>query len=304
MSREYYFNDAGDQIRLLGESVQARARGEEVPEGGYQGEYVAELAAEIPGAADGDPDRCRRQGCGAAARADQGDARALRGAVRRASSASGRCTKGRRASSSGRWRCSRRPATCTGPTGRDVAADDHVRRRQGPGRGPLQRRAHLPRRGHRLPAEQARARVRAPAAAGRLRPSRLRARAQGGDGRARAAIRTRWTSRCCSSCTSCPAARRSRSPSAAATSSRSMTCSTRSASTPRATSCCSARTTARSISTSTSRVAVAREPRVLRPVRPRPDRVDAAPLPEARVEAAVRSIGARGDGDIHPPSAT
>ncbi len=55
MSREYYFNDAGGQIRLLGESVQARARGEEVPEGGYQGEYVAELAAEIPGAADGDP---------------------------------------------------------------------------------------------------------------------------------------------------------------------------------------------------------------------------------------------------------
>jgi arginyl-tRNA synthetase len=50
--REYYFNDAGNQIRLLGESVRARARGEEVPEGGYQGEYIAELAAEIPGAAE------------------------------------------------------------------------------------------------------------------------------------------------------------------------------------------------------------------------------------------------------------
>ncbi len=50
--REYYFNDAGNQIRLLGASVRARARGEEVPEGGYQGEYVAELAAEIPGAAE------------------------------------------------------------------------------------------------------------------------------------------------------------------------------------------------------------------------------------------------------------
>ncbi len=55
ITREYYFNDAGGQIRLLGESVQARARDEQVPEGGYQGEYVAELAAEIPGAADGDP---------------------------------------------------------------------------------------------------------------------------------------------------------------------------------------------------------------------------------------------------------
>ena len=47
---QYYFNDAGNQIRLLGESVLARARGEEVPAGGYQGEYVAELAAEIPDA--------------------------------------------------------------------------------------------------------------------------------------------------------------------------------------------------------------------------------------------------------------
>ncbi len=56
VSREYYFNDAGNQIRLLGESVRARARGAEVPEGGYQGEYVAEIAAEIPGAADADPD--------------------------------------------------------------------------------------------------------------------------------------------------------------------------------------------------------------------------------------------------------
>jgi arginyl-tRNA synthetase len=53
--REYYFNDAGGQIRLLGESVLARARGEEVPEGGYQGEYVAELAEEIGGAAERDP---------------------------------------------------------------------------------------------------------------------------------------------------------------------------------------------------------------------------------------------------------
>ena len=45
--REYYFNDAGSQIRLLGESVQARARGEAPPEGGYQGEYVATLATQI-----------------------------------------------------------------------------------------------------------------------------------------------------------------------------------------------------------------------------------------------------------------
>ena len=56
VTREYYFNDAGNQIRLLGESVRARARGEEVPEGGYQGSYVSDLAAEIPGSADADVD--------------------------------------------------------------------------------------------------------------------------------------------------------------------------------------------------------------------------------------------------------
>src|SRR5690242_16654923 len=47
VSREYYFNDAGGQIRLLGASVKARARGEEVPEGGYQGDYIVDLAAQI-----------------------------------------------------------------------------------------------------------------------------------------------------------------------------------------------------------------------------------------------------------------
>jgi arginyl-tRNA synthetase len=56
VEREYYFNDAGNQIRLLGASVKARARGEEVPEGGYQGDYVHELAQEIPGAAEADVD--------------------------------------------------------------------------------------------------------------------------------------------------------------------------------------------------------------------------------------------------------
>ncbi len=56
VTREYYFNDAGSQIRLLGESVRARARGDEVPDGGYQGDYVAELADEIPNAAETEPE--------------------------------------------------------------------------------------------------------------------------------------------------------------------------------------------------------------------------------------------------------
>jgi arginyl-tRNA synthetase len=44
VEREYYFNDSGRQIDLFRESVEARRRGEEPPEGGYQGEYVNELA--------------------------------------------------------------------------------------------------------------------------------------------------------------------------------------------------------------------------------------------------------------------
>ncbi|HEX5527274.1 MAG TPA: arginine--tRNA ligase [Solirubrobacterales bacterium] len=55
VSREYYFNDAGSQVDRLGVSVRARARHEPVPEDGYQGDYVADLAAQIPDAAHADP---------------------------------------------------------------------------------------------------------------------------------------------------------------------------------------------------------------------------------------------------------
>jgi arginyl-tRNA synthetase len=54
VDREYYFNDRGSQIDRLGESIRARARGEALPEDGYQGEYVDELARNIEGAADRD----------------------------------------------------------------------------------------------------------------------------------------------------------------------------------------------------------------------------------------------------------
>ena len=45
VAREYYFNDAGRQVDLFRASVEARRSGEELPEGGYQGEYIHELAA-------------------------------------------------------------------------------------------------------------------------------------------------------------------------------------------------------------------------------------------------------------------
>ncbi len=50
--REFYYNDAGNQMELLARSVRARylqllGVSAEVPEGGYQGEYVLELAREF-----------------------------------------------------------------------------------------------------------------------------------------------------------------------------------------------------------------------------------------------------------------
>ena len=49
--REYYVNDFGNQVAAFGVSLRARARGQAVPEDGYQGDYVADLAGEIPDAA-------------------------------------------------------------------------------------------------------------------------------------------------------------------------------------------------------------------------------------------------------------
>jgi len=59
---EYYFNDTGGQITRLGASIVARARGEEVPEDGYRGDYVTELAEQIPGAADMDAETAAAAG--------------------------------------------------------------------------------------------------------------------------------------------------------------------------------------------------------------------------------------------------
>ncbi len=47
VTREYYLNDAGNQLALFGESVVAAAAGDEPPENGYRGAYISELAASI-----------------------------------------------------------------------------------------------------------------------------------------------------------------------------------------------------------------------------------------------------------------
>src|SRR5947207_819701 len=48
VTREYYFNDFNAQVRNLGLSVLARRKDEPIPEDGYHGDYVAELAANLP----------------------------------------------------------------------------------------------------------------------------------------------------------------------------------------------------------------------------------------------------------------
>jgi arginyl-tRNA synthetase len=47
VQREYYVNDAGTQVTRFAESIAARMTGAEPPEGGYEGEYVTELAERI-----------------------------------------------------------------------------------------------------------------------------------------------------------------------------------------------------------------------------------------------------------------
>jgi arginyl-tRNA synthetase len=71
VTREYYFNDTSAQVRNLGASILAVREGREIPADGYHGEYVVELAPELPdelGAvppvADGDPEEARAWAAG------------------------------------------------------------------------------------------------------------------------------------------------------------------------------------------------------------------------------------------------
>jgi arginyl-tRNA synthetase len=52
VTREFYINDRGNQMDKFGASLMARAHGQEPPEDGYQGAYVADLAAQV---VDADP---------------------------------------------------------------------------------------------------------------------------------------------------------------------------------------------------------------------------------------------------------
>ncbi len=56
VTREFYVNDRGVQMDKFGMSLEASALGQQVPEGGYQGEYIHDLArqivADVPGIVD------------------------------------------------------------------------------------------------------------------------------------------------------------------------------------------------------------------------------------------------------------
>ena len=53
ISREFYINDRGNQMDLFGASLEAAALGKPIPEDGYQGNYIHDLAQEVVGANNG-----------------------------------------------------------------------------------------------------------------------------------------------------------------------------------------------------------------------------------------------------------
>ncbi|MGV0341170.1 arginine--tRNA ligase [Corynebacterium mastitidis] len=59
VTREYYFNDHGEQIDRFARSLVAAAKGEPTPEDGYGGDYIKDIAAEVlkrrPDALDQEP---------------------------------------------------------------------------------------------------------------------------------------------------------------------------------------------------------------------------------------------------------
>jgi arginyl-tRNA synthetase len=53
VTREYYFNDAGSQIDRFARSLQAAAHGRPVPQDGYAGAYIEDIAAQVVAAEPG-----------------------------------------------------------------------------------------------------------------------------------------------------------------------------------------------------------------------------------------------------------
>jgi len=72
VTREYYFNDSGAQVDHLGASVLAIRNGTGIPEDGYHGNYVADLAAAMPSELEREPDPAAAVGRWATSRVREG----------------------------------------------------------------------------------------------------------------------------------------------------------------------------------------------------------------------------------------
>ena len=190
VTREYYFNDFGAQVRKLGASVLATRNGEPVPEDGYHGDYVGDLAAAVPddvaaAAAAPGADGAEVLGRWASERVRAGIEASLErlgvhfdvwkseGSLHSdgwVDEAIERLMRGRPPVRAGR---------------RPVVPLDGVRRRQGPGPDPFHRRADLLRGRRRLHRREAQPRLRPPDLRLGHRPPRVHRadpRRRGGDG--------------------------------------------------------------------------------------------------------------------------
>ena len=161
--------------------ARGRARmGEPVPEDGYHGDYIDDLAARIV---------AEHPGIARAARATSGWSRSARPATSSSSPSSrpqlerfrthfdvwfSERSPARRAARSSTAREAARAGPPLRGRRRALAAHHRLRRRQGPGADPVQRRADLLRLRHRLLPRQARARLRRLHLPARRRPPRLR----------------------------------------------------------------------------------------------------------------------------------
>jgi arginyl-tRNA synthetase len=62
VEREYLLNDVGGQVRRFAASIAAHMRGQDLPEDGYAGDYVRELAGELGDGGSDDLDELARRG--------------------------------------------------------------------------------------------------------------------------------------------------------------------------------------------------------------------------------------------------
>ncbi len=149
----------GAQVRKFAESIAARMTGGELPEDGYEGDYVEELARELAtaGADPADLDALERLGT-------ERMREQIAATLERFGVGFDTWYSERSLYESGRMTAAieelRRRGHVVRQRGSGVAADERVRRRQGPGADPLRRLADLLRARRRLSPGEVRARLR------------------------------------------------------------------------------------------------------------------------------------------------